>query len=130
MNTEPFSLTKHKKILDSWFEKRACSQPPWNLVPPTGVVVSDEDGPLAAGFLTKTDSGFAIITNFISDPESDNQIRGEAVKLLIACLTAVATNERFKMVCVSTPISSVASKFERFDYKKIEENFINLGRVL
>lgn len=126
----PFELNKHKTILNSWYQGWNQEPPPDKTFSPTGYLVYNNETPICAGFLCKTDAGFAIIYNYISDPKSDKLTRSEALDMLSKELTDIATKENFYMVCASTANTSVAKRFEKLGYVTTHEQFINLGRIL
>lgn len=129
-HSKPFDRADHAHITDAWFVEWGQTPPPWELIAPTGVMVYSYGRPICAGFLTKTDAGLAIITNYISDKKIDKTLRALCLDHLSGELDQLAKDGGFKMVCVSTSMKSMADRFESLGYHKTHEQFINLGRYL
>lgn len=126
----PFNWEDHEKYYDLWFEQRKAEKPPRDLVSPTGIVVSFMDTPVCMGFMCKTDSKMALMTNFISDPNSPKEIRSICLDLLIDHLMDLARSEDFKFITAATVLPVIVERFEKHDFKSTHENLFNLGREL
>jgi hypothetical protein len=83
---EMYDREKHLEMIGQWYDRRGQKRVLEYLYPPTGFVVPDT----AAGFLAKTDSGFAIMENFISNPQAYEVDREVALKSIIFELEHVA----------------------------------------
>lgn len=129
MKAEVFDRKKHGKFYNQWFIDRGLDIEPIEFCPPTGLIVYDTD-PICIGFLCKTDSKIAIITNLISDPFYESDLRSHALDFLIKILIELAKDQDFKMICVSTKLGHVSERFLKHEFKTTDENFINLGRFL
>lgn len=77
-------------LVCEWWNAWKHWQPlPASALPPRGIIVSVDDIPTMAAWLYLTDSTFALIEWFISNPTAKKQ-RGEALALLIEQLVLLA----------------------------------------
>lgn len=125
-----YSKEKHQVIVEAWLNDWKEAVNTINFLPPTGIIVYHDKLPVCVGFLTKTDSGIAIITNILSDKNADREIKNKCVDSLLFTLDGLAEVEKFKMICVATIIPSVIKRFQKMDYFIAKEQFTNLGRYL
>ena len=130
LTLKAFDRAEHGEILERWFADWGQKHPPWDLVPPTGVIVYFNGAPVCCGFLCKTDTKLAIITNYISDKFCDKKIRRECLNSLTVKLDDLAVQLGFRMICASTAMKSMAERFKNMGYETTHENFINLGRFV
>jgi len=130
LDSIPFEGKYHIPLLEGWFADHGQEVPPWDLMPPTGLVIIYDGKPVCAGFLTKTDANLAIHTNYVSDKYSAKALRSMCLDHLCECLDKIAASEGFKMICASTAHPSMAKRYEAMGYVTTHEKFINLGRFL
>lgn len=126
----PFEKSKNLELIEKWFRDWEQTPPPWDLVPPTGVLIYYRGAPVCCGFLCKTDTKLAIHSNYISDKSCDKKIRSECINALALKLDELAVTLGFRMICVSTAMKSMADRFKNMGYETTHENFINLGRLI
>ena len=74
------------EVLKGWWDEWKFPAPPLEYLPPVGLIVESEEGPLAAGFLYKTDTPIMWIEWLVSNPKADKMVRGPAVDLCIDTL--------------------------------------------
>ena len=126
--TKTYSKTEHLPILENWVRDWELDAEVLLMNPPTGRIMYVNDKPICAGFLTKTDTGVAMISGLICDKKSDKHIRSMCLDGLINKLEILAQVMGFRMMCVSTLVPEVVTRFEKFGYNVLPEKYINLGR--
>lgn len=126
--TKPFAKSEHQEILERWVKDWDLDPEVLNFNPPTGRIMYVNDKPICAGFLSKTDTGVAMISGLLSDKNSEKHIRSMCLDALINKLEILAQIMGFKMMCVSTVHPDVVTRFEKFGYNILPEKYINLAR--
>jgi hypothetical protein len=71
---------------------------PEQALPKTGVLCYEDEAPVCAGFLYKTDSSMAWVDWVISDQDYDASMRKEAVSILMSRLLQIAKELGFSAV--------------------------------
>lgn len=130
MKVKKYKQEEHEKILHRWFKLRDFPPPLRKFLPPIGAVIYDEDGPICAGFLFRTDANAAVLGHFISDPNASGKRRHQALDILIEELVRCATAQGFEMTCCSTNLRDLMPRFEKHGFVKTDVNVSNFGRVI
>lgn len=117
-------------VYQSWMKERNLPAPDVSLLPKHGLVMLFKGEAIAMGFLYCTDAMMASIGNFMSDPKSDKQARGEAVEIAVDILSNRAEELGYKQVNVATNIKSLMERFENLGFEKCEENVSHFRRFL
>ena len=125
---ETFTWARHGDHYDRWFSERKAEKPIDAVVSPTGLVAYWRDLPIAIGFLCKTDSRIAMITNLISEPHALSHIRSRCIDAVIEALSDTAAREGFLFVTTASVIPSIIKRLEKLGFTRTHENLINLGR--
>jgi hypothetical protein len=102
--------------INDWYEAQHFGTIELSNLPKFGLV---EPG-VAAGFLYQTDSDFAILEGFVSNPGSDRKVRNEALDILTDALCKKALELGFRKVLAITTNSRIASR-------ALKHNFSPLG---
>jgi hypothetical protein len=130
MNCRRFIPETDYPTMQEWLLARDKPCMPLKFLPTFGVVVSGADGPIALGFLIKTDCQVAIISHLASDPDSDRLVRSEAVDLLLATLTDVAKELGFLAVNAATNLPHLAERYVRHGWLPVDEGLTGFWRDL
>lgn len=117
-------------LLCRWFLERNFPNPSRDLLPETGVIASDNDMPLACGFLFKTDSGVASISHLVTNPSAKKDLRQKALNHLISVLSNVAKENGFKIVTIATNIDKLGKRIEDLGFIKTDKNVEHFRRDL
>jgi hypothetical protein len=116
--------------MEYWFEKRKFPSPNPDFLPPTGAVVFFGSTPVCGGFLFKSDANAAILGHLVSDPDISGDIRNECLDALIDELSLWAECDGFKMICCSTNIDKLMTRFENHGFTKTDVGVSNFGRIV
>lgn len=128
LSIQEFSFEHHGDVYHRWFAMRKAEKPIDEIVSPTGLVCCWRNIPIAIGFLCKTDSRMAMITNIISEPNCLSHVRNDCVNELIKALVEVADDEGFLFLSSATSLPSMIERFEKLGFTKTHSDLINFGR--
>lgn len=106
----------HNGFIQKWWESRQDIDFPVGLLPDIGKVMYDEEHPVAAAFLYTTNSKIAWVGWPISDPESDKDIRDEALDRIFRNLHDLAKQKKHTMIWSTSGIPSLQERLERLGY--------------
>jgi hypothetical protein len=121
----------HMEHLSNWMAARDMAPVDASSLPSTGAVVGrDKEHPIAIGFLMRTDTPVAVLCNFVADPNVDKDVRGRAVDKLFETLEAQARHLGYTHVSAMSSIHKMVSRFEKMEYKNIEDNLSHYMGVL
>lgn len=92
-------------ILDQWYKARD-----WQPLPATqtGIMVFDEDKPICAGWLYKTDSAICLISNIISNQYTSRN-KKEAIKFLLESLELEGKKQGFNIMLLFMTVRSITN---------------------
>lgn len=112
---------EHYQTIGNWASKRRFIFPESDRLPPTGLVGYIDDMPIAACFLSMTDSNEAILMGLITDPDFENATdRKEVGDLLMAQLLALAKDNDKQVFCW-TSVKSMESRLEDLGFVETEK---------
>ena len=99
-NVRQLEPNDYEDLLVGWWKDWRWSAPPKDFLPDNGtggILVSEDDKPICAGFLYQTNSGVAWVDWIISDFQyKDRESRKDAISLLIDTLTQTAKAMGYK----------------------------------
>lgn len=104
-------------MISSWYSDRGLPVPPSKYLPTTGFIVED----VACGFLFKTDSAFAILDAFVSNPKEKKTKRNNALDMITTLLLLEAKNAGYDLVKADT-------KHDVIKFRCIKHGFISTGK--
>lgn len=112
----------HYPTIKNWANKRRFNLPPIEQLPPTGLIGFIDAAPIAACFLSKTDSYSAILVGLITDPDFlDGKERKMLGDILMKRLVNAAKEAGLSIFCW-TFIDKMKSRLTDIGFKKTEEN--------
>ena len=112
--------------LETWWKDQNWSSVPEDHLPEYGLIV---DG-IAAAFLYRTDSKFALLEFVIANPNSSKEERSEALDLIIDNLLFVAKELGFSTVFTSLEHPKLLERYEKHGFVATDKNVTNMLRRL
>lgn len=82
----------------AWWKAWGWPEIPREALPEMGLIVSEGEVKICAGFLYRTDSCMCCIDFFVSNPEAEKKQRDAAMQMLINSLVGKAKESGFKAV--------------------------------
>jgi len=111
----------HEKLVKQWWESRQNIEFPARLLSDTGMVAYHESRPVAAAFLYLTNSKVAWIGWPISDPESDAEVRSEALNAVFENLQSEARRNGHELIFTISGIPALQKRLEGLGYVVADE---------
>jgi sugar phosphate isomerase/epimerase len=108
---EPSDLAE----INRWYVDRGFAPIELANLPKFGLI---EPG-VTAGFLYQTDSDFAILEGFISNPESDQKARDESLDIITEALTEMARNLGFAKVLAITSNLKIENRAMKHNFSPL-----------
>lgn len=108
----------------TWWIKRGWKAPPLNMLPKTGFIVDK----VAACFLYSTDSDICVFELTISNPESKQKERDEALDGLIDMTSKYAQALGYKAMLTYTSHPKFMDRLEKHMFHKTDENMTHFVR--
>lgn len=118
MFVDRFTLD-HIPTLDAWLKAHGHPIPPLIEYPEVGYIVSDTQGPIAAGFLRKVEGGYAQIDGLTSNPERAGADRHQAIDMVAESLITTAKSLGIAGLMVLTKDESTIMRSERHGFRKL-----------
>ncbi|SRR6266403_19809 len=113
---------KHYHIIKNWANKRKFNLPPFEQLPPTGLIGFIDNIPVAACFLSLTDANSAILSGLITDPDFlDGEERKRLGDSLMKRLVNMAKEAGLSVFCW-TFLENMKSRLTDIGFIKTEEN--------
>ena len=124
MQIRPFEKKDHYTVC-KWWKQHDWQGLSLNMLPPTGYIVDD----VCAGWLYKTDGGWALLEWIISNPESDKDKRDEALDRLISKLIEEADNAGVKAIFTSSNHPKLVERYGKHNFKITDTNVTHMVRT-
>lgn len=124
MKISKFETLEHYEDVCYWWFQHDWPTLPREALPKTGFIV---DG-LAAGFLYKTDSTFAILEFIVGNPEANKEKRRQAIDLVVKELLNEAKNDGFKLIFSSISHPNLKKIYLNNGFKETDTNMTNFVR--
>lgn len=121
MKIVKFEKIEHYEDVCYWWSQHDWSQLPRDALPKTGFIVEG----VAAGFLYKTDSQFAILEFIISNKNAKKEDRKQAVDLVVKNLIDEAKNSGYNLIFSSICHPSLMTIYENNGLIKTDTNMTN-----
>lgn len=97
---------------------------PLACLPPTGLVVEQDDVLLCGAFLVKSDTNLASIAFVSANPKADKKVRSEALDTLLLNLASLAKTSGFPLLAAATNVPALQARYERLGFLKTDENVV------
>lgn len=109
----PFVPEEHYELAVSWWKqyKEWKVVPPLESLPPTGVVVTYEDKPVAMAWLYKTDGPAMWLHFLVSDRYAPREVRGAAVDHVIQTCAMMGKELGFTQLWACTQIKRSMKRY-------------------
>lgn len=129
MTIRPYREADHTDLCAWWTAHKWAPLPP-ELLPPTGFLVETDQMKLAAGFLYKTDGGWALLEFIVSNPLSDKMERSEALDVLIPALIFEAQKAGMKALFTTSDHPSLIERYKKHGLSVSDTGVTHLVRRL
>lgn len=121
MNVIKFETLEHYEDICYWWSQYGWSCIPREALPKTGFIVTG----LAAGFLYKTDSQFAILEFIVGNKNSKKEDRKQAIELIVKNLVDEAEKSGYNFIFSSIQHPNLMKIYEDNNFKKSDQNMTN-----
>jgi hypothetical protein len=118
------------QMVEDWRKKRHLPVVPMSFLPPCGAVVSIDGKDVAAGFVVKTDAGYAVLNGLVSDPDAPREHRESAVTRLLDDLMLVAKQEGFSVVSASTNLERLSQRYDKLGFTRTDKGITAFVKVI
>lgn len=119
-----------KRVVTSWWSDWNFPVPPLECLPERGVIVSDGDGDLYAGFLYLTDGRIAWMEWVVSNRSAATHRKRGALEYLTGVLSDLAKQEGMLLMFTSTSIDSYRKGLEKCGFLPGDANTYQLIKGL
>lgn len=114
----PFCSELDYPYIEAFWKARDVVPTPLFMLPPTGYTAVHKGIPFAAGFLTHTDAGYAVVGNLVTDKDASGPNRSLALDCLLTALKAKAVSRGVGIVSCSTIKESLGARYEKHGFQK------------
>lgn len=119
----------YEDTLVKWWKDWGWEAPPKDFLPDTGVMVSKGDVDVCAGFIYFTNSNVALTEFVVSNRDYKEKDRGEALDLLIDCISELAEENDYKYAHVILKNKSLLGRYKEAGYLESDTNVIEMIKV-
>lgn len=117
-----------KPLILQWLADRDMSSDGWALLPRIGLIVINENGPIAIGFLRRIEGNIALMDSFITNPTTSSDIRNAALNKLGYRLIDTAKRLKFTgMMAFSTDSNTIQRAISKANFKTLPYNLVSLN---
>jgi hypothetical protein len=125
MEVRKFQYSDYPSLY-SWWTAHKWQPVAIEALPKTGLVIEG----VCAGFIYKTDSNMCLIEWIISNPETDKNVRNDALDLLINKLVDTAKEMGFTLAFTSVQHQGLLKRYENHKFIVTDQQMTNMIRVL
>lgn len=119
MEAREFKPKWDYKIVASWWEGYGQAPVPIHLLPWIGYIVDD----VAAGFLYQTDSGIALLENFISNKDSRADARSDALDQITSALVKKAEELGYLHIIAFSSLPAIEERARKHGFSVGHKNY-------
>lgn len=112
-------------MLREWWDAWKWVPIPKEFLPPTGIVIGDDDGDICAVFIYRTDTPIAWVENYISNPNAKGVRRKEAMRRLIIEAEKEAKSLGFSVIMSAVKHDNLALKLIQGGFIKADSGLTN-----
>lgn len=109
-----------------WWGARGAPKPAIDALPPLGFIVPD----LCACFVYETPSTVAILEWVVGNPNSDKDLRNQALDEMLAHVFEALKSRGYKHIFTTTPHGKIIERYQSHGFKVTDTNCSNLMRSL
>lgn len=117
-------------MLEKWWTDQKWAPVPKDMLPTLGIIMTVDGKDICAGFLYTSNSPTGWMEWVIADPESDKQIRSEALNELVDNLITLATLKKCKYIVTSVLHPKLMERLETKGFIKTDQQMTNMVKVL
>lgn len=126
MRVQMFNPERDYAVLEKWWKAHKWNAMPLDHLPATGLMAWEAESPVCAVFLYLTGTALAVLECFISDPESDAEVRARAIALLIAQIKAQAKSCGVSTLMGAAKSNRLTEKLKEGGFEVINSGITNL----
>ena len=115
---QAFDKEQHHAMVSAWWQAHKFGVIPKEYLPENGLLLSDDSGPLAAGFVYRTDSKMGWLEFMVTNPEANPIRRVKALRQLIVSLSALADSLGIGMLFTSSDNAGLVRLLEGAEFRK------------
>lgn len=117
MEVRPYKVEDYEELF-KWWSKHNWTPLSPDLLPETGYIVEG----YACCFLYKTDSKICWMGWPISNPETDKELRSQALDLIIKELKQKAVDLDYKIIITTTNLEYLGDRYEKHNFVEGDKN--------
>lgn len=129
MKIRHFTIQDYPTVC-SWWKGHGWEEIPFAWLPFNGIIISDDIGPICAGFIYKTDSAMGIFEYVVSNPKSELSRKDVAMDLLIDAACLMARGLGMGVLFSAFGSKGLSKRMVRHEFKVIGTEVTNLLRRL
>ncbi len=119
------------KKLEQWWKWWRWTPVPVNCLPATGIIISENEIDVCAGFMYGTDSAMCWIEFIVSNPDvKDKNIRKSCIEFLISKLCEEASELGYQVAYTSLKNESLINSYSTNGFTKGSVNCTEMIKVL
>lgn len=127
MTLRPYRTVDDYFPLKGWLKNYDKTSDLADELPDIGLMVTDEDGKIAAGFLRRVEGGFFLMDSLIANPESSGKRRYQAIDLLVQGLLAKARELGLKKVLAFTRERAILKRSVKHGFRILDHVVIGIS---
>lgn len=117
-----FDLSKDYDTICKWWKEHGSYAPMREHLPPTGIMVENNEKPVCAGFLYNTDAKICVMEFLISDSKASKEDRDSGLSCLIQILRDLALERGYTAIYNSTGIVKFISRLKEAGFVEADKN--------
>ena len=130
MQITQYDEASHYQVICSWWKAHNWPCIPPDHLPRQGYIIYNQDTPLIAGFVYKTDSAFCLFEFIVANPEVRGIKRSIAFDFLVEAVVKYSIGVGAKSLFISANNGGLMKKLEKNNFIKTDINMTNFIRKL
>lgn len=119
----PFKRSKHKKYYQKLIANRDLPDYSHDL-PKFGLIALHNNEPIAIGFLRKMEGGYAMMGEYMTNPQSLPEVRDRALDLITYKLIKIAKSSGLKGIMAFTKEQNIIDRATKHGFVVTPDKFI------
>lgn len=121
-----FDKEKHYGIIADWWEHHKYPLLSKDFLPENGFLAVENDQPIAAIFLFKTDSTVMHMDFPVTNPKASSEMRHEALKMVTEGAKVLAKELGFKTIFTYSDSTNLINRYESLGFIKCDTGVTHL----
>lgn len=126
MKVRPFNMETDYETVSGWFEQHGGKPVPSVYLPPTGLVIEDEDNMYGAVWVYLSGTQLAWIEWLVSNPETPLRARYQALKTLMREAVTIGVGAGCTAFFTSVAEAGVRRFYEKMGFSVTETGMTNM----